>query len=59
MSNQDPRQPSQGPEVNDSLAKEAYVKPALRFERVFETNALSCGKVQESELQCHTSRKLS
>jgi hypothetical protein len=29
-------------------AKKLYLKPAFRFERVFETSALSCGKTSGS-----------
>jgi len=28
-----------------AVAKKSYQKPAFRFDRVFETRALSCGKV--------------
>jgi hypothetical protein len=31
----------------------------MRFERVFETMALSCGKVQTTQGQCHANRKAS
>jgi len=31
-----------------------YQKPAFRFERVFETMALSCGKVNSTQLQCRS-----
>ena len=40
-------------------AKKPYVKPEVRFERVFETMALSCGKVQTTQQQCHFNRKAS
>ena len=30
---------------NRTPIKKTYVKPAFRFERVFETQALSCGKI--------------
>ena len=39
--------------------KKPYNKPAFRFERVFETQALSCGKVQSVMAQCHRNRKTS
>jgi hypothetical protein len=39
--------------------KKPYQKPARRRERVFETTALSCGKVQTTQAQCHSNRKLS
>jgi len=38
--------------------KKPYTKPAFRFERVFETQALSCGKVAHST-QCKLNRKSS
>lgn len=37
-------------------AKKPYTKPAFRFERVFETQALSCGKTGTLG-QCHSNRK--
>ena len=39
--------------------KKPYQKPAFRFERVFETRALSCGKVSATQEQCQTSLKTS
>jgi hypothetical protein len=51
-----------GPEnkrpTQEKQAKKPYTKPAFRFERVFETQALSCGKVHGLG-QCHYSRKTS
>ncbi len=38
-------------------AKKPYVKPQVRHERVFETMALTCGKVQTTQGSCHNSRK--
>jgi hypothetical protein len=40
-------------------AKKPYARPAFRFERVFETSALSCGKVGPIETQCRINRKTS
>jgi hypothetical protein len=40
-------------------AKKPYTKPAVRYERVFETSALSCGKVQTTQSGCHQNRKTS
>ena len=41
-------------------AKKPYVKPEFRHEKVFETMALSCGKMQGStQGQCHSNRKAS
>jgi hypothetical protein len=32
--------------------KKLYRKPEFRFERVFETRALSCGKIATTQGQC-------
>ncbi|MFZ0952581.1 MAG: hypothetical protein WAN17_09965 [Candidatus Sulfotelmatobacter sp.] len=40
-------------------AKKAYQEPAFRHERVFETMALSCGKVQPTQFLCGHIRKTS
>jgi hypothetical protein len=40
-------------------AKKAYAKPEVRHERIFETQALTCGKVQATQAQCTNNRKLS
>ena len=39
--------------------KTPYQKPAFRYESVFETSALSCGKVQSTQSGCHFNRKVS
>jgi hypothetical protein len=39
--------------------KRAYSKPEFRFESVFETRALSCGKMHATQHQCHFNRKSS
>ena len=36
-----------------------YQKPARRRERVLETTALVCGKVQTTQSSCHSNRKTS
>jgi hypothetical protein len=40
-------------------AKRAYEKPSFRHEKVFETMALACGKIQVTQAQCRFNRKLS
>lgn len=35
-------------------ARRAYCKPAFRHESVFETMALSCGKMNSTQAQCRT-----
>jgi len=34
------------------MVKKAYQEPAFRHERVFETMALSCGKIEPTSFQC-------
>ena len=36
--------------------KKPYQEPAFCYERVFETMALSCGKVNATEFQCRFHR---
>lgn len=38
-------------------AKKPYVKPAVRHEKVFETMALACGKINPTQLSCRTNKK--
>jgi hypothetical protein len=40
-----------------TAGRKPYEKPAFRHERVFETRALSCGKVQTTQSGCHSNRK--
>ncbi len=42
-----------------SKPKKAYVKPSFRSEKIFETMALQCGKVQSTQSSCHFNRKSS
>ncbi len=37
--------------------RKPYRKPEVRYEKVFETSALTCGKVQTTQSSCHASRK--
>jgi|HubBroStandDraft_1064217.scaffolds.fasta_scaffold1506772_1 hypothetical protein len=39
--------------------KSVYQKPAFRYERVFETLALQCGKLGSTNATCQFSRKTS
>ncbi len=43
--------------AHNEQTKKTYVKPAFRFERVFETQALSCGKVGSQSTICKTNSK--
>jgi len=42
-----------------SGAKRPYHKPEVRYEQVFETTALSCGKVQTTQGSCASNRSAS
>lgn len=44
---------------NRPVAKKPYQKPEFRYERVFETMALSCGKISPTQFQCRFNRKTS
>lgn len=39
--------------------KKPYEKPAFRYEQVFVTSALSCGKVSGQSLTCNSTPKVS
>jgi hypothetical protein len=40
-------------------AGKPYRQPAFRFERVFETMALACGKISPTQSHCNFNRKSS
>jgi hypothetical protein len=40
-------------------ARKPYVKPSFQGEQIFETMALSCGKVNSSQAQCKFNKKAS
>jgi hypothetical protein len=42
-----------------ATTKKPYQEPAFRHEKVFETMALSCGKVQSTNSQCRFNRNAS
>ena len=39
--------------------KKPYKKPSFEYEKVFETMALSCGKLNSTQAQCTHNKKLS
>jgi hypothetical protein len=45
--------------IREAQTKKPYLKPAFRFERVFVTTALSCGKIDPTQTQCTFNRKVS
>jgi len=44
-------------EKAQSPGRKPYQKPVFRYERVFETMALSCGKMNPTQFQCRFNRK--
>ena len=44
---------------NTGKTKKQYQKPAFRHERVFETLALSCGKIAGTSANCNSNQKSS
>ncbi len=46
-------------QARPALARKPYVKPAFEREKVFETMALSCGKIQTTQGPCAHNRKAS
>jgi hypothetical protein len=38
-------------------ARKPYLRPEFRYERAFETMALSCGKIRASQALCRFNRK--
>ena len=47
----------QRPERQPPEGKRTYVKPAFRHERVFETMALACGKINVVQASCRVNRR--
>ena len=58
MENGNPVQTGDKRQTNKPQNKKPYIKPAFRFERVFETQALTCGKIGLST-QCKLNPKTS
>jgi hypothetical protein len=55
----DKRQCADNPQATTRPGKKPYTKPDFKFERVFETMALSCGKTNPVQAQCRFNRKKS
>jgi hypothetical protein len=49
--NQTENQPRQ------ARTRKPYIKPAFEREKVFETQAMICGKIQTTMASCHQNRK--
>jgi hypothetical protein len=48
-----------GPQAEPPKKKCPYVRPSFKYERVFKTNALSCGKVGVTQAACRNNRTVS
>jgi hypothetical protein len=59
MANGNPVELEDKQRTHKKQAKKPYIKPAFRFERVFETQALSCGKTIGMTGQCTSHRSAS
>ncbi len=42
---------------DEGTVRMPYEKPAYHHESVFETSALTCGKIQSTQGNCHANRK--
>jgi hypothetical protein len=59
MAEKNDKADEKNPGESRRTAKKLYQEPAFRHERVFETMALSCGKVNATEFQCKFHRHTS
>jgi hypothetical protein len=59
MANGNPTEREDQQSTQQTQVKKTYAKPAFRFERVFETQALSCGKVASHGTSCKLNPKSS
>jgi hypothetical protein len=57
MPESDPQAVEKKETENSPRKKKPYQRPAFQHERVFETLALTCGKIGPTQGQCHSSRK--
>jgi len=46
-------------QASQPSGKREYIKPGFRHETVFETMALSCGKIASTQQACNMNRKTS
>jgi len=52
------KQRSENP-AHEAKTRKPYLKPSYQREQVFETMALTCGKIQTTQASCHHNRKSS
>jgi hypothetical protein len=58
MNDSQQAQPGSRARPESPVKKKPYQKPEFRRDRVFETTALACGKIQATQSQCKFNRKL-
>jgi hypothetical protein len=56
---QDEKDPSQPGPPRPGQLRRPYQKPSFRHEKIFETMALSCGKISTTQGACHFNLKSS
>jgi len=59
MADGDSLEPKEKRHTQEKRTKKPYARPAFRFERVFETQALSCGKIHSHGTPCKLNPKTS
>jgi hypothetical protein len=59
MSHSEPKNEGTHGTGSKPAVKKPYQKPEVRHERVFETMALQCGKVNSTQGSCRFNRKAS
>jgi hypothetical protein len=57
MNSEEQKRRQSSADTSKRTVKKPYVKPEVRHERVFETMALTCAKVQTTQIGCHFVRK--
>lgn len=53
------KQQKNEPPSREAAPKKPYLKPSFEREKIFETQALVCGKMEGTEGSCHHNRKAS
>jgi hypothetical protein len=57
MMDENHKPPAPETPLANTQARRPYKKPAFEAEEIFETMALSCGKINPTEGSCHQVRK--
>jgi hypothetical protein len=57
MTEKNNKSEDKSPADSERAGKKPYQKPSFRYEKVFETMALACGKIHPTQFQCRFNRK--